>query len=61
MLQIHEKHLDYTKGQIECIYPGCPDTIFQKTKMFEHIEKVHDAKVEVDLLNFASMGDFLFW
>ena len=45
----------------QCIHPGCNEKFFHKSKMVEHMQKVHNTNISIENLSFTSMGEFLSW
>ncbi|KAK3926099.1 Krueppel-like protein 1 [Frankliniella fusca] len=44
-----------------CVYEGCSEIFFHRTKMIEHLEKEHFVQVESEVFDFNSFDEFVKW
>lgn len=44
-----------------CIFPGCSEVFYHKSRMIEHLTTEHNVSVDVDHKIFGSFDDFMSW
>lgn len=63
--QVHKLEYkdDIVKGNSKnkCIFPGCEEVFYHKSKMVDHLEETHKILVESETRKFSDFQEFLSW